>query len=278
LGALITNTPEYGSPTFLFGSDLKRTRQTMIHIIKAFPALPEESMGTGEQIIVLPCAHELTYNTSKGKCDVSQGVPPNENISTCTRDACYTDGIVKGQKYINDWNSYYDFYSGATRTTRKWRMPCLTCAKEPVGKRCRDTDMIAEAIEIVKIEYERRNDTSTRTSRATSYSRQSMGSLSDHDFFDDELDDESDDETTRDTLVTNPVRSEYLKQSQLLGGHGRKTRSRRDRRVIKTRRGRKTRPHRARHAIKTRRGRKTHKTPNTHRARDNKTRRKRRKQ
>ena len=237
LSDLIENTPEYGMPLFLFGSDLKRTRQTMIHIIRAFPSVSEDEMGDGEKIIILPCAHELKYSTSSGKCDAGQGMmpTPNENISTCTREACSSDGWVnrshksrlsmntsarsKGQRqpYDNDWSAYYDFYNNATRATRKWLPTCLTCAKKPAGNRCRDTDMIKEAIKSVKIEYERRNDESThgsaRPSRATSFS-----SMSRRSFNDDESDGE-DDMTDRSSILSD--RSSILSQrSTIPSRHG----------------------------------------------------------
>jgi hypothetical protein len=114
------------------------------------------------------------------------------------------------QQYTNDWSTYYDFYGDATRATRKWLPTCLTCAKKPAGNRCRDTDMIKEAIKSVKIEYERRNDESThgslRPSRATSFS--SMGRRS---FYDDESDGE-DDMTDRSSILSQ--------RSTILSRHG----------------------------------------------------------
>jgi len=297
LSDLIQDDLRYGIPLYLFGSDLKRTRQTMIQIIRTFPALSEDSMNDGEKIIILPCAHELKYNTSSGKCDAGQGMmpTPNENISTCTREnkECLSDGWVnrsykprylrpglrenvgQKQKYENDWNSYYDFYGDATRATRKWLPTCLTCAKKPAGNRCRDTDMIKEAIKSVKIEYDHRNDESmpgsSRPSRATSLSGISM-----RDFDDDESDGEDDMsqrssmlsrhgdggeddydsgyDSGRETIVKNP-----LSPHNRMGGRRRRSRVRR--------------------AAKTRRRHSTKKKKKTRRAKKNKkTRRKRRKQ
>lgn len=293
LSDLIAKTPEYGMPLYLFGSDLRRTRQTMIQIIKTFPALSEDSMNDGEKIIILPCAHELKYSTSSGKCDAGQGMmpTPNENISTCTREACRSDGWVNRsykptylrhglrksaghkQNYDNDWIAYYDFYGDATRATRKWLPTCLTCAKKPAGNRCRDTDMIKEAIKSVKLEYEQRNDESThgssRPSRATSFS-----SLSRQSFNDDESDGEDDMsqrssmlsrhggeddyDSDRDTIVKNPV-NPYNKMGGQAVGRRRQSRVRR--------------------AAKTRRRHSNKKKKKTRRAKKNKkTRRKRRKQ
>jgi hypothetical protein len=318
---LIAETPEYGMPLYLFGSDLERTRQTMIQIIQTFPPLSEDSMDDGEKFIILPCAHELKYNTSSGKCDAGQGMmpTPNENISTCTREECGSAGWVnrsynpvpkrfghhgyhkpelketnsgitdtpprsrglhrlfkpstsegQKQKYANDWSTYYDFYGDATRATRKWLPTCLTCAKKPAGKRCRDTDMIKEAIKSVKIEYDRRNDESThgssRPSRATSFS-----SLSRQSFNDDESDGEDDMsqrssmlsrhgdggeddydsgyDSGRDTIVKNPI-SPYNR----MGGRRRRSRVRRHSTNKKTRR------HHSNKKKKTRRAKKNKKT------------------
>ena len=214
----------YQVPTYLFGSDLRRTRQTMFEIIKAFPPLNEDSVDDGQKIIILPCAHELTYNPSNGKCDAGQGMTPNENISTCTRETCVNDGGVNrtykpketgkssksvgiNQYYNNDWSAYYNFYGDATRATRNWIPSCLTCAK---SKRCRDTDMIQEAINSVKIEYERRNDESRPgsviSSQGSHGSQGSQGSqgvrlseISRDSFSDSESDDDndSDEETVK---------------------------------------------------------------------------------
>jgi hypothetical protein len=307
LSDLIQDDLRYGIQLYLFGSDLKRTRQTMIQIIKMFPALSEDSMNDGEKIIILPCAHELKYNTSSGKCDGNQGMmpTPNENISTCTREnkECISDGWVnrsykpepkrfkhhghprsrelyylfkpstsegQKQKYENDWSAYYDFYGDATRATRKWLPTCLTCAKKPAGNRCRDTDMIKEAIKSVKIEYEQRNDESThgslRPSRATSFS-----SISRRSFDDDESDGEDDMsqrssmlsrhgdggeddydsgyDSGRDTIVNNPI-SPYNR----MGGRRRRSRVRRHSTNKKTRR------HHSNKKKKTRRAKKNKKT------------------
>lgn len=231
----------YQAPTYLFGSDLRRTRQTMFEIIKAFPPLNEDSMDDGQKIIILPCAHELTYNPSNGKCDAGQGMTPNENISTCTRETCVNDGGVNrtykpketgkssksvgiNQYYNNDWSAYYNFYGDATRATRNWIPSCLTCAK---SKRCRDTDKIQEAINSVKIEYERRNDESRPGSVISSQgSHGSQGvrlsEISRYSFSDSESDDDND--SDEETVKT--------------GGGRRRTRRTRVRRVSIARRGR----------------------------------------
>jgi hypothetical protein len=231
---IIKNSREYKYPDFLFASDLKRTRQTLLQIMKGMPSF-KEKLGTKRDIIILPCAHELRYkyDPESATCDAKQGTmglpwtkTPNENISTCTRDTCSTPGTIKQITYNNDWNSYYDFYSNHTRATRPFFKSCLTCPKEPAGKKCRDTDMITQAIEHIA---------------SPNVSRMSLNTMSKRDFFDngnddsDDDDDSEDDETTRETIRVNPVPSEYRNQYTKLGG---KKRSKKTRRAVKTRRGR----------------------------------------
>ena len=254
---------------FLFGSDLKRTRQTMEHLRGQFP----EGIRSDMKIIyILPCAHELRYKPSEdGNCDGSMLPTPNENISECTRDDCKFDGYGSLR---NDWSDYYKFYSGATRSTRSWLPTCLTCAKKPVGKRCRDTDMISQAIDRINtlaaqtIHTSRSgglvemSDVSSFTTPQSS-PRSSFSSVSST-FDDDESDGDDDpdfDDDLRKTIVVNPV-------NRARKGGGRRTRVRR---VSKTRRGRSLK--------KTRKNKNKNKNKKTRRAKKNKkTRRKRRKQ
>lgn len=236
---IIKNSREYKYPDFLFASDLKRTRQTLLEIMKGMPSFKEKH-GPTRDIIILPCAHELKYkyDPESATCDAKQGAmllpwtkTPNENISTCTRETCTTPGTTKQVTYNNDWSSYYDFYSNHTRATRPFFKSCLTCPKEPAGKRCRDTDMITQAIEHIA---------------SPNTSRMSLNTMSKRDFFDnvndddngEDDDDSEDDETTRETIRVNPVPSEYRNQYKPIGG---KKRSKKTRRVVKTRRAVKTR-------------------------------------
>ena len=135
LSEIIKENSEY--PDFLFASDLQRTRQTMLNLIKLFTL-------DNKKIIILPCAHELAYNydpTSKS-CDAEQGLTPNENISKSAN--CKTPGS-KNQTNDDDWGTYCDFYGNATRGD---------LIKNPGRQRCRDTDMITQAINIIKKSYE----------------------------------------------------------------------------------------------------------------------------
>jgi hypothetical protein len=91
---------------YVFSSNLKRTRQTASHI-------KNDNIKTNK-IIVLPCAHELTYNKN-GQCDLhaeNKFVPP-ENMSSCSEKSdteCKLDNDCCRTSYGNleiDW-SYYD--------------------------------------------------------------------------------------------------------------------------------------------------------------------------
>ena len=138
-------TSQYGIPTYFFISDLKRTRQTLEGILvglnkESVTEVPlEDPIKDITQIVVLPCSHELNYKSS-GKCDGNQKITPPENISTCSTSdpSCLTSG-----DYPINWDYYYEFYGNSTRSSL-----CKSCGRQ----RCRDTDMINEAIKIIKKE------------------------------------------------------------------------------------------------------------------------------
>ena len=116
---------------YLFSSDLKRTRETMVNFISQ---LDNQDTIHMTHLIVLPCAHELNYKKD-GKCDGKQFLTANENIMNCdsSRPECQTEG-----GHNVNWDIYTRFYNG-TRT------------KSNSGKqKCRNTDMIKQAIEYIK--------------------------------------------------------------------------------------------------------------------------------
>ena len=118
---------------YLFSSDLKRTRETMVNFISELRKYNTTSY-IEEELIVLPCAHELNYKND-GKCDGRQFLTANENIMNCdsSRPECQTEG-----GHNVNWDIYTRFYDG-TRT------------KSNSGKqKCRNTDMIKEAIEYIR--------------------------------------------------------------------------------------------------------------------------------
>ena len=135
LSEIIKENSEY--PDFLFASDLQRTRQTMLNLIKLFTL-------DNKKIIILPCAHELTYqyDPESKSCDAKQGLlTPNENISKSAN--CKTPGSKNQTNDDNDWGAYCDFYGNSTRAG--W-------LRNSDRKSCRDTDMITQAINIIKEE------------------------------------------------------------------------------------------------------------------------------
>ena len=138
-------------PNFIFASDLKRTRQTADEFLKellyedarGIPPYGKPSDGSPpSQVYILPCSHELSYK-SDGICDGKQGIPPPENITTCSRT---NPECLTLNKYDVNWDYYYDFYGNATRSqVCKAMSPCS-------HQKCRNTDMIKEAITIINKE------------------------------------------------------------------------------------------------------------------------------
>ena len=135
------------APGHLFSSDLKRTRETATNFITGLLNNIDEASADYKKIadvsdkhslIVLPCAHELAFIKS-GNCDAEQAMLPTppENQTSCSlsnRDCNY-----EGHFDVN-WDEYYRFYGSSTRSKM-----CKTCGR----RRCKDTDMVTEAIRII---------------------------------------------------------------------------------------------------------------------------------
>ena len=144
---------------YLFGSDLRRTRDTIAAFLQPFPV----NIGTlnhSDSIYVLPCAHELSYNVKNGSCDGNQGITPNENKSSCTSKTCTTTTPFyenKNQQDVSEmlntrplnWEYYEKFYKG-TRNKRG-----------PGSQQCRNTNMIQQAITIIE-SLERSSDANVK--------------------------------------------------------------------------------------------------------------------
>lgn len=125
---------------FLFASDLQRTRETIINVIKILDPSSNGKLVT-KDIIILPCSHELQY-TKKNVCDGDQGLLgrfTKENISSYDPNSidpkCHYN-LLNGIK-IN-WIYYTNFYNG--RRSKR--------GKE--SKKCRDTNMLQLAIDYIK--------------------------------------------------------------------------------------------------------------------------------
>lgn len=147
------------SPLFdyLFGSDLRRTRDTVAAFLQPFPKNIGSVQPT-DPIYVLPCAHELSYSVKNGSCDGNQGITPNENKSSCTSKLCTTTTPLFKNKtdkseLLNtrqlSWEYYENFYKGNRNKPGSG------------SQRCRNTNMIKEAIVTIE-SLERTPDSSVR--------------------------------------------------------------------------------------------------------------------
>ena len=137
-------------PQFLFISDLKRTRQTLENFLSG------TKTKIRAPIAVLPCSHELIYKKD-GNCDGAQGITAPENttsysgaehekfdtanVNYSSNDRSSSSPLVQGM-YI-EWGPYKKFYGTGKRGMICTRMNCGT-------QHCRKTDMIKEAIEMIK--------------------------------------------------------------------------------------------------------------------------------
>lgn len=122
------------SANFFFCSDLIRTIQTIAYFLSE---LHEGENLINKEIIVLPCAHELTYKKN-GKCDGTQRLNTNENLPSQMPDKI---NIQKNEFRIN-WKTYTNFYNH-----NKGRMATV---RNPFRKRCSNTNFIKEAIEYIE--------------------------------------------------------------------------------------------------------------------------------
>ena len=155
------------SPLFdyLFGSDLRRTRDTVAAFLQPFPKNIGNLHHT-DPIYILPCAHELSYSVKNGSCDGNQGITPNENKSSCTSKSCTTttpffnnkkvqitanekdDSEIVNKRALN-WEYYDNFYKGNRNKPGSG------------SQRCRNTNMIKEAIAMIE-SLERTPDSKVR--------------------------------------------------------------------------------------------------------------------
>lgn len=136
-GLFFSKSIHFFKTTFLFATDLQRTRQTLVNVLNA-----AESNGKQihvSDIIILPCAHELRYDES-GFCDGinKQNFGGNENKSTCKDITDLTTCPNKLNTYDLDWSFYRDFYDG-TRSS-----------PGPKKEHCRDISVLERAISAIK--------------------------------------------------------------------------------------------------------------------------------
>lgn len=131
-------------PTFLFASDLMRTRETLVDFLKGM-GIPYST-----DIIVLPCSHELDYKKD-GNCDSKAGfLSSAENITSCSAEMTNCKTI---DKYKVDWSAYDNFYKEVSGKAGMRSGVCAT--KNCNAYKCKNTDMLKEAINIIRLKSQR---------------------------------------------------------------------------------------------------------------------------
>lgn len=135
-GAVMAKNEEFLSATNLFSSDLVRTIQTLVTVIKQDSTNKIINSPAGREIVVLPCSHELNYDP-KGSCDGSskQAMLGNENKPSCKSTS---ECIPSYEEFKINWNYYYQFYDNGTR---------INAGKN--RKHCRDTNFLQLAIDVI---------------------------------------------------------------------------------------------------------------------------------
>ena len=119
----------------IFVSDLYRTRRTydllqnLIDRSKKPYKLPEA--------IVLPCSHEITRSVENGNCDEITSMFDKSALNNYPN--CTINKLNKDSKCHGNWNYYKEFYGNQMRNSI-WKKT----------RRCRDTIMIVEAINIIE--------------------------------------------------------------------------------------------------------------------------------
>jgi hypothetical protein len=132
---------------YIFSSDLKRTRQTLTLVVHQI------SPKNITEMIVLPCAHELSYfddkNCDKRMINYPEGSLAGENMMRCDIGKCDSDSelyccnvIYEDMKLSVNWIYYRDFYDGKRQDIYS----------EETKKSCFDTNMIKNAINIILLE------------------------------------------------------------------------------------------------------------------------------
>jgi len=153
-------------PLDLFVSDLKRTVETMHQLIEGMWQRVLALEGTSQMprdhelfrkietelnhqdFIVLPCASEINMISSRGNCDQVNGesrslkklAVENQSVCTAAKTRIEHDSCAKKGMHRLNWLYYLKFYGGSVRSEPN---PPMT------NRQCRDTNMLANAIEYV---------------------------------------------------------------------------------------------------------------------------------
>jgi len=219
-----------------FSSDLVRTRETIVEIIKGLNFEGSKLTEKPSVIVVLPCASEIsTSGSGSGDCDLVASSSnlfskmarenyPNcklSDISTTTdsdRQGCNIDGIPLS------WKLYLDFYGNQIRGD-----DYLTSKRTSIAKQqCRNTNMISMAVFFINGDTNLSQYIDDRKSGKQSFSRVSTSSISSFD---------SDEEPTG-----NYVNYGNRNDQEIKGGKKSKRRkSKKSRKTRKSRKSRKTR-------------------------------------
>ena len=117
---------------FLFVSDLKRTRQTLVSFINGLK-INNNSLQIPNKIVILPCLHELSF-VQGNPCDGHQITNPKENQIACTYNTCDQEIKSSLKDYDLDWSLYYKFYNEGTRKK-----------KGPFAEHCSNTNFLVQA-------------------------------------------------------------------------------------------------------------------------------------
>ena len=133
VGKILFDLLEKKHIDYIFSSKLKRTRETLKYLLEP---VPRDQYPF--QIIILPCSHELEFRKD-GNCDANTPIITNpENMENCydkikktgsDKEDCSSVTISKEKPLLVDWNNFI-FY-------------------DEKKKKCSDTNMIKEAIEII---------------------------------------------------------------------------------------------------------------------------------
>ncbi len=144
---------------YFFTSDLIRTKQTLGGILRGITSKHLFMNGNTVNVIVLPCSHELAF-VSDGKCDATVNLAQpftSENKMFCTKlnnyennspgynDCVRFNGKTSDNININiniDWSHYAEFYGNSYRGDTNKKI-------YGTKKKCRNTSMIEESIEII---------------------------------------------------------------------------------------------------------------------------------
>lgn len=133
---------------YLFASDLRRTRETLVEVLGKLTG----KLNLNPKIIILPCSHEISVKKDKDNksCDELEASRFKkiavENFPSCVmgtkkQNNSNKDGCGKQGSYSVDWSYYLAFYNNSMRGDYN---------RTTARLRCRDTNMIIEALNIIK--------------------------------------------------------------------------------------------------------------------------------